>query len=124
MVMKKGFELEIEAKDGAITVNADQLNALKSAIADIEKKADEVDAVKAQAETAKAEIAALRQPFEADILNAQKALNMPEAEQLKDEAIKALPTSELISKSKELMSKLEGDTKQPETDNPYVWKSK
>ena len=120
VVNGKGLRLDIEGKDGSITVNADQVKALETAINELETKAKEADTQKAVADGFKAEIAALRQPYEADVINAQKALNMPESEQLKEEAVKALPTAELIAKSKELMGKLEsGKSEDRSTETTY-----
>lgn len=117
--------------NGDIVLDADSLKGLESAITELETKAataatKEADAV-AKAAASETIIADLRAPFEADIVNFEKALNVPTAEALTADAIKALAPAELIAKANALRAKVDaGSTTDPKTQapasftNPYL----
>jgi len=98
--------LTAKVEGSEIVANAEQGKALEDAIKSLETKAGKVTQLEGEISAKSAEIEALRAPFEADILNGEKALELPEPDRMTLEAVKGLSTTELLSKAKAVTDKV------------------
>ncbi len=98
--------LTAKAEGNEIVFDAESVKALEVAIAAVEKEAVKTTELTNQLSAKSAEIEALRAPFEADIINGEKALELPETDRMTIEAVKGLTTTELISKAKAVTDKV------------------
>jgi hypothetical protein len=107
--MKEVFVIEgkkhfISAKVEGSEIVAEGLIEVEAAIAELESKAAKSVELEGELTAKSGEIAALRAPFEADILNGQKALGTEEP--MSEDAIKSLSAAELVAKAAKVAEQL------------------
>jgi hypothetical protein len=98
--------LTAKIEGNEIVANEEQVKALETAIKSLETKAGKVTQLEGEISAKSLEIEALRAPFEADIINGEKALELPEPDRMTLEAVKGLTTTELLSKAKAVTDKV------------------
>ena len=98
--------LTAKVEGSEIVANSEQVQAIESAVKALETKAGKVTELEGEISAKSAEIEALRAPFEADIINGEKALELPEPDRMTIEAVKGLTTTELLSKAKAVTDKV------------------
>lgn len=99
---KKHF---ITGKTEGTEIVVEGLKEVENAITELEATANKSVQLESDLAVKSAEIASLRAPFEADIINGQKALGIEEP--MTEEAVKSLNATDLVSKSKSILERLE-----------------
>lgn len=106
-VGQKSITVTGKMEDGTVKVDGlqDLIKAANDASAEAEKERGEKTALKTELDALKASNTEARKPFEADILNLQKAAGIPESALYTDESLKAMPFDKLVSLSREIREK-------------------
>lgn len=107
--MKEVFVIEgkkhfISAKVEGSEIVAEGLVEVEAAIAELESKAAKSVELEGEISAKSEDVATLRAPFEADILNGQKALGTEEP--MTEDAIKSLSAAELVAKAAKVAEQL------------------